>query len=276
MDRQNSKEVEFIKVTRAYSTSDICQNLLKYCQAAVQITVEDSKRLGILDVLARTVSDLEDFIRGYEWINDPNINTTDEILNWAFSDAVADFCSAIWLLASGFYKASASSLRNAFDISVASLYFQIRENTDPHPTGYNRFFADWDSGRRPTPNWGEMKPFIQNQPSVARFKANTGVDILQKAHDHFKYLCAYTHTAAYANNGEPVTAINTTGVAPMFDAKFFERGREMVALTMSFVAILWQVTFPQIASTSQSAALEKGVFEKLFPAPWGPIALAHK
>lgn len=113
------------------STSDICKNLLGHCSSCHHLTIADPSRLARLNELAASISDLEDFVRGYERITDPSVDTTDEIINWAFSETPSDLCSAIWLLASGFYKASASSLRNAFDIAVASLYFQIRENTDP-------------------------------------------------------------------------------------------------------------------------------------------------
>jgi hypothetical protein len=196
-------------------------------------------------------------------------------LNWSFSEVPTDFCGAIWLLASGFYKASASSLRNALDIATASLYFQIRENTNPAIGSYNRFFAEWDRGERQTPNWGEMKPFISGQPSVTRFKENNGIDILEAAHSHFKYLCAYTHTLAFARNGDPVTAINTTGFAPVFDQTFFMRGCEMTARTVSMIAMLWQVAFPQIIGTSPLGAISSA-YSSLFPAPHGPLVLSHK
>ena len=113
-----------------------------------------------------------------------------------------------------FYKASASSLRNALDIAVASLYFQIRQNRNPDQSCYdNRYFAEWDRGDRDTPNWGEMKGVIKSHPSVSRFTTSTGVDIVEVIYDHFKHLCSYTHTRAYAKNGDPVTAINMTGLA---------------------------------------------------------------
>lgn len=260
----------------AVSTDEICNNLLTHCDSVRQITVGDFARLNKLDALAKTVIALNRFVRGYESISDPSIDTDDEILNWAFEETSTDFCSAIWLLASGFYKGSASSLRNAFDIATASLYFQIRENTNPATGAYNRFFAEWDRGDRQTPNWGEMKTFISNQPSVIRFKANTGIDILEEAYDHFKYLCAYTHTAAFANNRDPVTAINMTGTAPAFDETFFLRGCAMTSKTISLIAMMWQVVFPQILLTCPLGALNSNAYDELFPAPLGPLALSHK
>ena len=240
------------------------------------MTIDDPIRAQTLDSLAKSASSLEAFIRGYTNIDDPSIDTDDEILNWAFSETPTDFASAIWLLASGFYKASASSLRNAFDIAAASLYFQIRENTDPEGRGYNRFFAEWDRGDRQTPNWGEMKTLISKCPSATAFKATHGVDMVECAYEHFKYLCGYTHTSAFANNGDPVTAINTTGVAPAFDSAYFDRGCELTAETISLIAMLWQVVFPQIAATEPLGPISGSTYGKLFLPPHGPTVLAYR
>jgi len=274
--RKRSSQGYNIAVTQyATSTSDICRDLLGHCSSCQHLTTADPSRLARLNDLAASVPDLEYFIRGYERITDPSVDNDDEIINWAFSETTSDLCSAIWLLSSGFYKASVSSLRNAFDIAVASLYFQIRQNTDPAVGGYNRFFSEWDSGRRQTPNWGEMKPFIDSQPAVRRFGANFGVDIMSEAHDHFKYLCGYTHTSAFAINGDPVTAINTTGTAPAFDERFFVRGCLLSAKTISLIAILWQVMYPEIVSTLPLGPLGQR-YTSLFPQPLGPLALRHR
>jgi hypothetical protein len=258
------------------STTEVCDNLFTHCDSAYQTTFGDQARASTLVGLAKMVSALEVFVRGYERISDPSIDTDDEILNWAFSEVAADLCSAIWLLSSGFYKASASSLRNAFDIATASLYFQIRQNTEPAVGAYNRFFAEWEIGERQTPNWRKMKPFINNQPSVARFTTNTGVDILEQAYAHFKYLCSYTHTAAFAGNGDPVTAINTTGITPRFEEQFFLRSCGMTSKTISLIAIMWQVVFPQIVLTIPPTTREGSAYAPLFDSPFGRLALAHR
>jgi hypothetical protein len=258
------------------STTAITDNVISHCNSALADTVADPVRADRLDNLGKLASALEAFVRGYERIDDDSISTDDEILNWAFSETSTDFCSAIWLLASGFYKASASSLRNALDIATASLYFQIRENENTARSGYNRLFAEWDRGDRKTPNWGEMKPYISAQPSVASFKSKTGMDLVQVAYEHFSNLCAYTHTAAYADNGEPVTAINMTGVAPTFDGVYFNRGCVLTNDTISLIAILWQVVFPGIIGTLPLGPLSGGVYAPLFPPPVGPLALLHK
>jgi len=258
------------------STTAITDNLIPHCQNVLSMTIGDTTRVCKLDSLAKSVSSLEAFISGYTNIDDPAIDADDEILNWAFSETPTDFASAIWLLASGHYKASASSLRNAFDIAIASLYFQIRENTDPGVRGYNRFFSEWDRGDRQTPNWGEMKSFILARSSVKNFDSANGVDIVEYAYKHFKYLCAYTHTSAFANNGDPVTAINTTGISPAFDVSYFDRGCEMTAKTVSLIAILWQVVFPQIVTTEPLGSISSGAYSELFLPPYGPLALAHQ
>jgi hypothetical protein len=258
------------------STTAITDNLLPHCQNVLGMTIGDPIRAQRLDSLAKSASSLEAFIRGYERIDDPSIDTDDEILNWAFSETPTDLASAIWLLASGFYKASASSLRNAFDIATASLYFQIRENTGPAVGGYNRFFAEWDRGDRQTPNWGEMKTFIANRPTVKTFMSAHGVDMVEYAYEHFKYLCGYTHTSAFANNGDPVTAINTTGVAPAFNVEYFDRGCELAEKTISLIAMLWQVVFPQIAATEPLGPTSGSTYDNLFLLPHGPSVLAYR
>ncbi|MGM3277116.1 hypothetical protein [Ralstonia sp. 24A2] len=251
-------------------------NLLPHCRTALETTTADPARAGRLDELAKSISLLEKFVRGYEHINDPAIKTDDEILNWAFSETSTDFASAIWLLASGFYKASAASLRNALDIAAASLYFQIRENAAPKTGGYNRFFAEWDRGDRDTPNWGEMKPVIQNQPSIKSFNISHHTDIVDYAYSHFKHLCAYTHTRAFADNGDPVTSINTTGVSPAFNGHLFDRGCDMTEKTIGVIAVLWQVVYPQIVTTKPLGPISSTAYTKLFPLPHGPSALMHK
>ena len=258
------------------STTAITDNLLPHCQSVLSMTISDSARARKLDSLAKTASSLEAFIRGYQRIEDPSVYTDDEILNWAFSETSTDFASAIWLLASGFYKASASSLRTALDIATASLYFQIRENTAREVGGYNRFFAEWDRGDRQTPNWGEMKSFISTRPSVKTFKSAHGVDMVEYAYEHFKYLCAYTHTSAFTNNGDPVTAINTTGDSPAFDAVYFDRGCELTARTVALIAMLWQVVFPLIATTEPLGPISGSAYGELFLPPHGPLVLAHR
>jgi len=257
------------------STIEITDKVISHCDSVLKHTITDSTRMAELETLGRLVSSLERFVRGYVSIDDESISTDDEILNWVFTEVPSDFCSAIWLLASGFYKASASSLRNALDIATASLYFQLRENSKT-TSGYNIFYAEWDRGDRQTPNWGEMKPYISAHPSVARFKLQTGVDPVEVIYNHFKYLCSYTHTSAYTPEGDAVTAINMTGVAPEFDAIYFSRGCDLTRRTVSLIAILWQVAFPSIVGSSPLGPVSAEAYVSLFPPPIGPLALQHR
>lgn len=197
------------------SLHEVCSDLIQYCRAAQMKTVEDPKRAEGLKDLGQMVAELEDFVRRYDSIDDDSIDTDDEILNWVYSETTVDLCSSVWLLSSAFYKASASSLRNALDVSTACIYFQIKQNENPEQSCYGKTpFAAWDSGNRDTPSWGEMKPILKNQSSILRFKVSSEVDIIDLAHSHFKHLCDYAHSRAFAKNGDPVSAINMTGVAP--------------------------------------------------------------
>lgn len=256
------------------STTAVTDNVIGATQNVLMNTLSSPKRLAAIHNLGALSSNLERFVRGYEHINDPSISTDDEILNWVFSEVPTDLAGAIWLLASGYYKASASTLRNAFDIAIASLYFQIRENNKTG-TGYNSFFSEWDRGERQTPNWGEMKTYISSQPSVKRFKAKNGFDPVDRLYAHFKYLCAYTHTSAFASHGsDPVTAINMTGVAPSFEEKYFTRGCELVETTVSLIALSWQSVYPQIYGTRPLGQASSD-YELLIPGLLGTQAWTH-
>jgi hypothetical protein len=260
------------------STHQVCSDLIQYCQATQMKTLEDSKRAEGLRDLGQMVVELEDFVRRYDSIDDDSIDTDDEILNWVYGETTVDLCSSIWLLSSAFYKSSASCLRNALDISTACLYFQIKQNENPEQSCYaNTPFGAWDSGNRDTPSWGEMKPIIKSQSSVSQFKTSFGVDIVDLAHAHFKHLCDYTHSRAFAKNGDPVSAINMTGVAPTFDLCCFERGAALIMETICFIAAMWQVAFPQMASgTPRFGNTPHQVPMNLFRTQYGWYALAHK
>jgi len=257
------------------SSIEITDKVISHCDSVLKHTITDVTRLAELETLGRLVSSLERFVNGYASIEDESLDTDDEILNWVFTEVPSDFCSAIWLLASGFYKASASSLRNALDIATASLYFQLRQNSNK-TSGYNIFYAQWDRGARQTPNWGEMKPYISAHPSVVRFKLHTNIDPVELVYSHFKYLCSFTHTSAYTPEGDPVTAINMTGVAPAFDAIYFARGCDLTRRTVSLIAILWQVAFPSIIGSLPLGPVSAEAYVSLFPPPIGPLALQHR
>jgi hypothetical protein len=103
MLKRNDKPVRDwtnILIKHSSSTTEIMKDLLVNCQTALQMTTSDPARVRVLDELAPSVSKLEGFVRGYQWIEDPSIDTDDEILNWTFSEAAIDFSSALWLLTS--------------------------------------------------------------------------------------------------------------------------------------------------------------------------------
>jgi hypothetical protein len=67
-----------------------------------------------------------------------------------------------------------------------------------------------------------------------------------------------------------------TGSAPAFEEEFFARGCAMAARTMALIAILWQVAYPQIASTLPLGPIGQAPYGRLFPPPLGPLALGHQ
>jgi hypothetical protein len=258
----------------APSSEFIAANLIDFCSSVLRRTLGERDRFESIADLGRLTHKLERFVRGYEWLEQPGISTDDETLNWAFTETSTDLTRAIWLLASGFYKASASSLRNALDVATASLYFQIRENEHTGP-GYNPFFSEWDRGEHQLPHWGEIKTVIASQRSVKAFIRMAQLNPVEDAYNLFKHLCAYTHTSAFTKDGQPITAINFSGTAPAFNADAFERGCGLITRTMSQIAILWQVTFPGIAQTDPFGAERERYYAALFPLPTGPLVLQH-
>jgi hypothetical protein len=257
------------------STISVTNNVIACSKSALERTLAGPERAKRINGLGKLASALERFVKRYLAIDDESINTGDEIFNWVYGETPTDLASAIWLLASGYYKASAASLRNALEIATAALYFQIREN-EHTAAGFNRFYSEWDQGIRRTPNWGEMKSLICQQQAVVKFIARTGVDPVAATYEHFQYLCAYTHTSAFTPAGEPVTAINIgAGVAPAFHADAFDRGCQLTDKTMSMIAILWQVVFPRMAGPLRYGFEWLPEFEPLFPLPVGPLALGR-
>jgi hypothetical protein len=275
MNRRRPTTVEDFRVDYS-STISVTDNVIACSKSALEETLASPARAERIDGLGKLASALEQFVRQYEFmdVDDDSIDTGDEILNWVYGETPTDLASAVWLLASGYYKASAASLRNALEIATAALYFQIRENEKTEP-GFNKFYSEWDQGLRRTPNWGEMRPLIRQQPSVVRFVARTGVDPVATTYEHFRYLCAYTHTSAFTEAREPVTAINISGIAPAFNADAFDRGCQLMEKTVATIAILWQVVFPGMAGPFRNGFEWMPEFEPLFPPPLGALALGR-
>lgn len=256
----------------APSTQHIFRNLTAFCTDVLNATLADPVRAERLQTLGELAIAVERFVRGYERLDDEIFDTDDEILNWTFDECATDLASALWLLASGFYKASASSLRNALDIATAALYFQVRENAHTGP-GWNKFYTEWDRGDRQTPNWGEMKSILAVQPAVTAFAAVSGANLVEEAHQYFHHLCGHTHTSAFDSRGHAVTAINLTGTAPAFEPDAFTRGADLARETMARIVMLWQVVFPGIAGTDPLKGFDAAIVSMLFPAPYGPSLL---
>ena len=168
-------------------------NIRMLANEAYNNTISNSARQKQVDDLGMSIDVLIDLVYGYTFINDPSLDTDDEIINWTFVDVVDDLNAANWNMACGFYKAGASCLRNSLDLAIAALYFQIRQNREGNSVGYNRFFAEWDRGDRDTPNWGETKDTINQESSIRSFNRMYHCDLVEETHCHFKYLCNFTH-----------------------------------------------------------------------------------
>lgn len=151
----------------------------------------------------------------------------DEILNWSFGYVCDDLNAAIWNLSSGYYKTSASCLRNALDLGALSLYFQIRELESTKEGGYNSYFRDWDSGRCGTPSWGTTMPVIRRLVSIQSFNSTNNCDVVDDIYAHFRRLSDYTHGRPWeASGGKPGKPIGSLWLGqnpPEFAADLFDR-----------------------------------------------------
>lgn len=260
------------------SDGDLLRRLRDAALAVLGATIEDPQRRQRIDQLSATAALCKEFVYGYTSIDDPGVDADDEIINWTFGDVSADLGAAIWSLSSGFYKAAASNLRNALDLSVTCLYFQVRENTDPAARGWNRFYAEWDRGDRATPNWGEIKPILKRQPWVSAFDLSHNCNVVDEVHSFFGYLSAYTHGRAFTEDKYPVRAIETAEAhAPSFDVRQFEHVADLTLKTVGWICTIWQIAYPQILATEPLGPATDGQYDMIFSAhERGRQAMAYR
>jgi len=222
----------------------------KLALAAYQTTISDPQRLQTIDNISRQTSMLLDFIYGYTFIEDEALDTDDEIINWTFVDVSDDLNAATWNISCGFYKTAASCLRNALDLAMAALYFQIRANLDTEGDGYRKFFAAWDCGNRDTPSWGETTVLMRRHQSIELFNREYNCDVVVETYNHFKYLCNFTHGRPFAKTDKsPTNSAWLGGATPEFDSDAFDKLIKLARETIASIATSWLVAYPQILST---------------------------
>jgi hypothetical protein len=214
---------------------------------AVNETLSDSNRVNTLAHLGLSVHNLLRLVYGYTDCGDDSVDCTDEIINWTFVDVADDLSAAIWNITSGLYKAAGSCLRNALDVAIAALYFQVNENIAPKAHGWNEEFTKWDTGQANTPNWGTTKTLIKAQPEVQMFDSMNSCNVMQTIHDYFHYLCSFTHGRPfYAASKLPTNNINMGMGIAEFNEQGFTRFCELTYDTIGWIGTAWLVTFPRI------------------------------
>lgn len=231
------------------TSSFAASNVRSLAFKAYQDTMLEKYRVDKIEAIAKNTESLFSLIYGYTIIDESEgLDTDDEILNWTFVDVIDDLNAANWNIACGFYKAAASCLRNALDISNAALYFQIKENEHRHNngSGYNPEFSKWDSGENKTPNWGITNNLISNQPSVKKFNNEHSWKFPSESHKFYHYLCNFTHGRPFAEDSTPTNSINLGYNAPEFSADLFERFTSLADKTIAWIATMWLITYPQI------------------------------
>jgi hypothetical protein len=205
---------------------------------ALDVTISDDHRREQLDLSSYKVDKMLSFIYGYTLIDDGTVCPDDEIINWTFVDVSDDLNAAIWNTSTGFYKAAASCLRNALEMGMASLYFQVRENLYPLVGGgYNRIFAEWDSGNRNTPNWGEMRSVIDTLNTIKSFNSSYDCNVTLEIYDYFQYLCNFTHGRPYSDTDKlPTNSINMGANTPELD--LFNRLTDLTERVIAWICAI--------------------------------------
>lgn len=161
--------------------------------AAHAATLSNADRVKQLDELGQLAAATRYFVHSYCRIEDPRLDTDDEILNWTFGEVPDDLNAAHWNIACGFYKTAASCLRSALGMAAVALYFQIEQNKSPGQNPYESGFAEWDSGEVGTPGWRAIKPRLESLATIVAFNAAHSSDVVNELHDFYNRLCNYTH-----------------------------------------------------------------------------------
>jgi len=203
-----------------------------------------------LSLLGSEIDLLTDLIYSYTNVENENLSTDDEIINWTFPDVIDDLISAIWNIYSGLYKTSASCLRNAYEISFVSLYLQIRENMNlKNPTNkYNIYYSEWDKGETKTPSWGITKPIVKKNPNIINYDKKRSCNIVEEGYSWFSFLCNFTHSRPFDKSLDNTNAIptNSMNIGVGFDVKNFESFIDYSKVTISWIATFWSLCFPEI------------------------------
>jgi hypothetical protein len=215
---------------------DFALTMRSRAHATYESTLSDSGRTTRIIDLENRNSALVELVYG------TTENKDDEILNWTFPDVSDDINAAIWNLSSGFYKSAAANLRNALELGVVALYFQVRDDAGKND------FGKWDRGESETPNWGTTKPCLKMQVSIQRFSSATRADIVEEAHGFFKFLCNFTHGRPFDQlGGEPTNSFNLAGGGvPALVPQAFTRIADLTEETTVWIATLWLAAYPDI------------------------------
>ena len=169
------------------------------------------------------------------------IDLVDDEVLYTTADVEADFRAALWNLACGFYKSSASCMRNGLDVGVAGLHFLISSNLG------DGSFLLWNEGKLDTPNWPTMKKTINAVPFVIEFNRLHKVDLFKLVHEHFKSLCSFTHSRPYTPKGDPSNSTSMDGgSSPNFSENDFDAMLMMAHNTMRCLGTIWLAAYPNI------------------------------
>ena len=238
------------------------KRVIEQTQTALSNVLSNPLAVQRLNRLGDISSDLVEFVYGYSTystVYNPDIDSDDEIINWTYPDVVADLSAAIWLLASGYYKAAAGCMRNALDIAIVGLYFQVQliDHTDSDITCYDLEFGEWDKGDKDTPKWSKIIARLKGRAPVQTFNgAHSSCDVIEELYDQFRKLCGFTHSRAWEKKSpsEPSNVIWMGMATPSFDEEQFERFSRIFEDTVAAIAIAWGVSMQHIVKKTPLGA----------------------
>lgn len=252
-------------MTYIRNNKPVGENFIEHIVEDQLFLIIDSERKNKIELIGKNVDKVTSLVNEYTLIDSTELDTDDEIINWTFPDVNADLISATWNLYSGLYKTSASCLRNSFEMSFLALYFQMRQNLDllNGISGYNKYFSEWDNGKRPTPNWGEMKSIVKQNQNIINYNLSRNCDLIEEVYTWFSYLCNFTHGKPFDNSIELSSSkpTNHMNIGVGFEIKNFERFSDYLLDTMSWISVFWCISYPEILNNSSLKESYKPLFK---------------
>jgi len=138
-------------------------DLTSAARAVLAGTLSDPDRARPLHSLAAALDALHALPRA--------LPDDDEVLNWAFTEAIDQLRAAWWCLAGGAYPTALLAARGALRTGLASVAWHDAENCTLQPS-----FTEWEAGA-PLPSIEALVAWLDANASVAALGRRAGLDL---------------------------------------------------------------------------------------------------